>query len=465
MPDSTSPLYWSVAELIAAYQSRELSPVEVVEEALQRIDSFDPELKAFLGRCDALAREQASLAEQAYRAGDAAPLCGIPVSIKDTFHIKDHVTTFGSLAFKDNLSTHDSGVVRRLRQAGAVFTGKTNTSEFAQSATTENRFFDDCHNPWDTSRTTGGSSGGAAASVAAGLSSLAVGADGGGSIRIPASFSGVFGIKPGYGLCQDEDGLSAMSDFISPGPFSNCVADARIMLSVLADTQYVRQSTKKKLRIAWSKRPGNRPHDPDILKVCERAVQHLVELGHEVEEIELHIDGWEEAFAPLVLHNEFRERDYLLDEAIDLLTGYERRSLEAAREVSSEALEAGQVAHKAYRQRMIDLFEQYDFIVTPTTSVTAFPVGQRPDVIGGEDVHWLWGSFPCTAPFNVSGHPAASIPCGFSNSLPVGLQIVAPFMADGALLDICEDLEELIQFDNSRMKEIWSSPHDALKTA
>lgn len=468
MPDVATgipPVYWPVRDLVAAYRSRELSPVEVIEEALNRIDTFNPVLNAFLGRTDDLARSQAQEAEQAYAKGTAGVLSGVPVSVKDTFHVAGYVTTFGSLAYRANVSRHDSGVVKRLRAAGTVITGKTNTSEFAQSATAENLFADDCHNPWDIDRTSGGSSGGAAASVAAGLSSMAVGADGGGSIRIPAAFSGVFGLKPTYGLCHDENGLNAMHDFISPGPLTRRVADTRVILSVLAETAYPRLASKPGLRVAWCARPGNRPHDPQVISVTEAAVAKLAGLGHDVIEFDLELEGWEEAFGTLVLHNEYRERAHLLNEAPGMLTGYERRSLEIAGKLSAQDVATARRRHAGYRQRIQTLFDGFDLIITPTTAVTAFPVGKRPAEIDSRDVHWLWGAFPCTAPFNVSGNPAASLPCGLADSLPVGLQIIGPAFAESRILDIAEDLEETLELDQSRITGKWANPLPDLKIA
>ena len=462
---SISPVYWPVSELVAAYRSRELSPVDVIEDTLDRIDTFNPVLNAFLGRVDEQARKQALAAEQAYAKGVAGILSGVPVSVKDTFHMAGSVTTFGSLAYRANVSRHDSGVVKRLRDAGTVITGKTNTSEFAQSATAENLFADDCHNPWDISRTSGGSSGGAAASVAGGLSSMAVGADGGGSIRIPASFSGVFGFKPTYGLCHDENGLNAMSDFISPGPLTRRVADARLLLSVLGEKAYPRLSSRPGLRIAWSARPGNRPHDPQVISITEAAVLKLVEFGHNIIDYNLDINGWQEAFGPLVLHNEYRERAHLLNEAADILTGYERRSLEAARELSALDIEKARRRHAEYGRRVQTLFDDFDLIITPTTAVPAFPVGQRPVEIDNQEVQWLWGAFPCTAPFNVSGNPAASLPCGLVDSLPVGLQIIGPAFAESRILDIAEDLEEALDLDQAWIIDKWATPLHDLKIA
>ena len=463
VPAGMAPVYWPVSELVAAYRSRELSPVEVIEDTLDRIDTFNPLLNAFLGRMDEQARKQAVEAEQAYRKGAAGPLGGVPVSVKDTFHVAGCVTTFGSLAYQSSISNRDSGVVKRLRAAGTVITGKTNTSEFAQSATAENLFADDCHNPWDISRTSGGSSGGAAASVAAGLSSMAVGADGGGSIRIPAAFTGVFGLKPTYGLCHDENGLNAMSDFISPGPLTRRVADSRLFLSVLAETAYPRLASKPGRRIAWCARPGNRPHDPQVISITAAAVAKLAEFGHDIVEYELDIEGWEEAFGPLVLHNEYRERAHLLDDAADILTGYERRSLEIARELTVEDIEKARRRHAEYGRRIQTLFADFDLIVTPTTAVTAFPVGCRPTEIDRRDVHWLWGAFPCTAPFNVSGNPAASLPCGLLDSLPVGLQIVGPAFTENRILDIAEDLEEALDLDQAWIIDKWADPLPDLK--
>jgi len=201
MPDrgSESPVYWTIDSLIAAYREGVLSPVEVADEVLARTDRLNSSLHAYLVRFDDLTRRQAREAEAAYRAGRASPLSGVPISIKDTFPLAGAVTTFGSVVHRHNYTEHDSGVVRRLRAAGAVFTGKTNTAEFGQSATSDNRLGPEASNPWDVTRTLGGSSGGAAASVAAGLASVALAADGGGSIRIPASFTGLLGFKPFIG--------------------------------------------------------------------------------------------------------------------------------------------------------------------------------------------------------------------------------------------------------------------------
>ena len=466
MPDSRSlsdnPLYWPLKDLVAAYERRELSPVEVLELALTRIDAINPELNAFLGRTDELAREQAKSAEIAYRSGDAGLLSGIPVSIKDTYQIEGHVTTFGSLAYRSSVSAADSGVVRRLRAAGAVFTGRTNSAEFGQSATTENRFFPDVCNPWDITRTTGGSSGGAAASVLAGLSSIALGADGGGSIRIPAAFAGLIGLKPTYGLCKNEHGLAAMSDFVCPGPISWCVADARRMLSVLADRDYVRESTRSGFRIAWCAHPEGRPTDPVVDSVVQAAVGGLVQLGHRFEDYDIPLHGWDEVFGPLVLCEEEQQRGHLLESA-DLLTDYERKSLQAAQRLTKADIDLARSKHDEYRRRIHAIFDDFDFIVTPTTAVAPFAIGNAPRQVNGSRVSRTWGAYPFTAAFNVAGNPAVTIPCGFADALPVGLQLVGPMHADAELLNLAEDMEALLRYDRQAIMQKWALPDNEIE--
>ncbi len=451
-----SPLFWSLERLRAAYRERELSPVEVIEEALARISVINPKLNAYIGRLDELARSQALAAEKAWEKGTAKLLTGIPISIKDTFHIQDQLASYGSLVYQNNLVSRDSGVVRRLRDAGAVFIGRTNTSEFAQSATTENRFFDDAHNPWDPVKTAGGSSGGAAASVSAGLCSIAIGADGGGSIRIPASFTGLFGVKPTFGLCKDEGGLVAMEQFISPGPIARCVADARDICGVLADKRYIRGRIKKTLRLAFSARPSNCPHDSKLVEVFESAVAKLSNLGHQVVGQDIPLDGWQDAFGPLVLNTEWRERSHLLEKHSNQLTAYERRSLEAARKLTHSQIKSAFLAQKNYSVKIQKLFGKLDFLLMPTTAVTAFDVGHRPKMIDGESVRWLWGGFPCTAPFNVSGNPAVTIPCGFVNSMPVGMQIIGPKYSEEMLMNLSQDIEEILEIDLLDVAKRWS---------
>lgn len=447
-----------VAELVSAYRDRSLSPVEVTRTFLDRIEALDDQLHAFVEVTNELAMEQARDAERRYaEGGEVTALTGVPLSIKDAFHIKGVVTTLGSLIHRNHVAKNDSGVVRRLRASGAVFLGKTNTAEFGQSATTDNLLGPDTGNPWDPTRTPGGSSGGAAASVAAGLASVAVGSDGGGSIRIPAAFTGIVGLKPSPGVIRDEKGFRAMTDFVSAGPMANSVADARALFRILADTTVGRSPVSRGLRVGYCPRPEGRPVDPGVANALEHAARVLEELGHNVECTDLPITGWDEVFGPLVLEDEHRERGHLLEHSADQLTRYERSSLRAALALDPADVQRAHARLPEYRRRIDAVFDVYDLLLTPTTAVPAFPLGERPTEIAGEAVDQLWGAFPFAVPFNVGGTAAASLPCGLASGLPVGAQLVSRAGTEGFLLDICEQLEEALAFDRSALAKRWAT--------
>jgi Asp-tRNA(Asn)/Glu-tRNA(Gln) amidotransferase A subunit family amidase len=460
-----SPVFWPISLLVQAYRNRQLSPVEVAREAIERIERYDPQLRAFLTRLDDLALSQAAVAEKAYRSGSGLVLSGVPVSIKDTFDLAGARTTYGSQFHRDNVSARDSGAVKRLRAAGAVFIGKANTAEFGQSATTDNTLADDACNPWDITRTPGGSSGGGAASVAAGLATVALAADGGGSIRIPGAFTGLFGLKPTHGACKNEYGLAAMSDFVCPGPLARCVDDGRLMLEVLTGRNYPRKVTRKGLRIAWCPNPENRPVDPGVAEVVAGAVALLSELGHEVVETELPLTGWKDVFGPLVLDEERRERGHLLERPDGQLTDYERVTLEAGLGVTQDEIDRARRGHQEYIARLDNFMDGIDAIVTPATATCAFRLGQRPTQIDGRPVSELWGAVPFTSPFNVSGQPAADLPCGVVDGLPVAMQIVTRRNHEQLLLDLCEDMEMAIGFDLSPLWLRWPQLRHGLKEA
>ena len=438
-----SPLWWPLQRLVDAYRSGSLSPVEVSELAQARIAEVDPTLHAFVLATPELARGQAAAAEAAYRNGSAGPLAGVPVSIKDAFHIEGHVTTLGSLAHADDVARHDSGAVRRIRRAGAVVVGKTNVSEFCQSATTDNLLGPDTANPFDPRRTAGGSSGGAAASVASGTCTLGLGSDGGGSIRIPASFCGLVGFKPTYGSIDDDGGFRAFSPFVSAGPLARSVADARCLHSVLScDGAGVRDvpAEVRPLRIAWCPKPEGRPIDADVSHAAAAAVRQLEAGGHDVSGVELDLGGWEEVFGPLVLAEEGERRGHLL-RGPHQLTWYHRRSLMAAEQLDPGVVASARSALAHYRERVDRYFRDYDAIVTPATATTAFELGCRPGTINGEPVDRLWGAFPFAVPFNVSGHPAVVLPAGFADGLPAAIQLVGRHGGDAGLLSLAEQLE------------------------
>lgn len=453
MPES--PLFWSVTELLDAYRAGALGPVEVAKEALHRVERYDGALHAYLSVLEDELLTQAEAAAAAYAAGDARPLLGVPLAIKDAFHVAGAVTTCGSTFYAGQVAKHDSGVPQRLRAAGALFVGKTNTPEFCQSATTDNLLGPDTGNPWDPGRTAGGSSGGSATAVGAGLATAAVGSDGGGSIRIPAAFTGLVGVKPTPGLCQDERGFATMSEFASPGPLARTVADARLLLEVLADRTVAAVRDRGAVRVAWCPRPDGAPVEPEVLAHVERAVRLLGDLGHRVAEAQVPLAGWEALFAPLVLAEEYRERGHLLDLGQDRLTGYARRSLQAGRSLDPSVVQAAIAELPVFRARVREFFDAVDVVACPTVAVPAFPHGERPTNVAGQRVRRLWGAFPFTSPFNVAGTPAVTLPCGLVGGLPVGVQLVAAPGAEALLLDVAEALEEALAFDATALPARW----------
>ena len=457
--DRDSPLWWSVDQLQSAYREGTLSPVEVARETLVRIEAHDPQLHAFITVTGDELLSSARRAEGAYRRGHDAPLLGIPVAIKDVFHVAGVQTTLGSAVFRGQVSKEDSGAVARLRRAGAAFVGKTSTAEFGQSATTENQLLPDTGNPWDPGRTPGGSSGGSAAAVAAGLAVLGLGSDGGGSLRIPGAFTGLVGVKPSIGSCRDERGFRAMSDFQVPGPLARSTADARVMLEVLCDRPLPRNTTSQRT-VAWCGRPEGHPVHPGVTEKLEDVVQALKRMGAEGVETELPLQGWADIFAPLVLAEEHRERGHLLDFAADQLTDYERVTLEAGRNLDPETVASARLALSDYRCRIGDLFSTFDALLLPSVAVPAFPLGQRPRQIDGQRVNSLWGAFPFTVPFNVAGTPALTLPAGLAEGLPVGAQLVAPPGGEASLLDLAQDLEEALAVSAAALPGLWLTPAD-----
>ncbi len=430
---------WRMAELIA---SKELSPVEIVDLHLERIERLNPKLNAYLTITARDAREQAREAQAAVTRGQAlGPLHGVPVSIKDLEHTRGIRTTLGSLIYKDFVPDEDSIAVQRLRAAGAIILGKTNTPEFGLLGETKNRLGEDCRNPWDTRCTTGGSSGGSAAAVVAGLTPLATGSDSAGSINNPAGFCGAYGIKPTLGRVPSWP-LGAPMLFIHSGPIARTVRDAALMLEVIAGHDqrnplalreaapaYVESlsGALPALRIAWSPDMGFAPPDAEVLALAEQGAFVFEALGCRVEEAQIDIGNPFDIYNPInqgdthVAHGELLEEhagDLHPESVVELEPG---RHIDLAQYVTS--LE--RLWH--FRSQMAEFFETHDLLITPTNPVTAFPIGEAPREIGGRAVTPHWSTFmPLFICWNMTGYPTASVPCGFaSNGLPVGILITA----------------------------------------
>ena len=433
-------------QLAALIASKQVSPVELTELYFQRIDELDSKLNSYLTLDQDGAMKTAREAEQAVvRGDDLGPLHGLPISIKDLEISKGIRTTSGTLAYKDRVPDEDSIVVERVRDAGAIILGKTNVSEFGMLGAGENRLGDDCRNPWNTERTTGASSAGAGAAQAAGLCALATGSDGGGSIRIPASFCGLFGIKPTQGRVPRYGGAYTPilpNLFSQSGPMTRTVRDAAMLFQVLAGHDARDPSSMREpvpdfeaalerdidgLTIGWSPRFGYATVDPEVAEVTSTAVKVFEELGCSVDDSDLLFDSPFKTWWALAGASSHVTTGHLLETNADELSWYFREVLEAAAELSVEDYMLALGHRDVMRWQLEDQFEKFDLVMSPTMPITAFPVGQYPEEIGGikTQPNPHWGFIPFTHPINTAGYTAATVPCGFSSDgMPIGLQII-----------------------------------------
>jgi aspartyl-tRNA(Asn)/glutamyl-tRNA(Gln) amidotransferase subunit A len=440
----------SAAELSTAFSTRELSPVEVTEGCLARIEALDAEINAFCLVDAEAAHRQSEASEQRWLEGaPLSPLDGVPVAIKDLLLTKGWPTRRGSLTVDQKGPwTDDAPSVARLREAGAVFLGKTTTPEFGWKGTTDSPLTGVTRNPWNRKKTPGGSSGGSAAALAARFAPLALGTDGGGSIRIPACFSGVFGLKPSFGRVPAWP-LSPFGTVAHVGPMSRTVLDAAMLLNVIAKpdardwhalpytpTDYAAEieSGIKGKRIAFSPRLGHvRRVVPEVESLVAAAAKRFDDLGAHVEQIDPPGGDMMETFrtlwwagAAFLLGDLLNEKKAQLDPGL-------RQMAEEGAQISLKQYLSANAARGQYGSAMRQFMEGYDFLLTPSVATPAFDVGHLSpqDEDGNAWMNWTPFSFP----FNLTQQPAVSIPCGFTrDGLPVGLQIVGRMFDDAGVL-------------------------------
>jgi aspartyl-tRNA(Asn)/glutamyl-tRNA(Gln) amidotransferase subunit A len=437
---------------------KKLSPVELLDVIFRRVEVINPKLNAFLTLAKVAAYREAREAERAVIAGDhLGPLHGIPISIKDLIEVRGIPTSFGFAVLRNNIPQAEGPMIKRLRKAGAIIIGKTNTPEAGLAIHTENKLAT-TRNAWNADRTPGGSSGGAAAAVAAGISPLAVGTDGGGSIRIPASLSGIYGLKPTTGRVPLDVKDWGVSHVLCLGPLTRNVRDAAMLLNVMAGPDksdytcirtphpdYLKEldCKTKRLRIASSLDLGYGVGvDPEVANAFQNAVKVFESLGHSVEEATPKtippFDLWDINVSTRV----FLPFGFLLEEHPDELSDYARFYMELARDSRGVDVAKSWIEVEKIRGYFFDFFEEYDLLLTPTTAVTAFNIGQRDKSLGKGGIDWAF--CPFAAAFNFARNPAASVPCGFSSEgLPIGLQIVGRLQGEATVLQVSLAFEQV----------------------
>jgi aspartyl-tRNA(Asn)/glutamyl-tRNA(Gln) amidotransferase subunit A len=456
-----------------------LSPVEAAEVVLARIDAMDGAVNAFCALEPENVLAQARRAERAVARGEPlGPLHGVPLAVKDLIFAAGLPISGGSEAYRGFTPDIDDVAVERLRAAGAIVLGKTNANEFGVGAnTTDSPTGGTTRNPWDLGRAVGGSSGGSAAAVAAGMAPAALGSDGGGSIRIPSSFCGIYGLKPSFGRiplypgCRDPryPGLSAWESLEHIGPMTRTVADAALLLDVLTGPDpRDRHSLPREfgalapgafdprldeLTVGFSPDlGGGTPVEPEVRTLVERAAAQFEALGARVEPVDRPFaDPVPILAATIPLEFDLGSMRPLVDAHRATLNSRiaEWVDTEWRGEDFSDAL----TARKRLALEVAELFGRYDLLLTPTTPTPALPLElPKPMTIGGHkiaDPRRMLQPFVCA--FNLTGNPAASLPCGFTaDGLPVGLQVVGGHLADLLVLRASLAYEAIAPWDRPR---------------
>jgi len=440
----------SIAEAASLLREKKISPVELTTACLTRIEQLDPSINAFITVMDDSALAQARKAEAEIRSGNwRGPLHGIPVGLKDLIDTAGVKTTCASALFAERVPTEDAEIVRRLKQAGAVLIGKQNMQEFAYGGTSTSSHYGPVHNPWDVERIAGGSSGGGAAAVATGMCFAAIGTDTGGSVREPAAFCGIVGLKPTYGRVSVRGVFPLSPSLDHVGPLCRNVTDTALMLQVIAGydrldatsvewpvESYVDAlNTTTKPRIGIVRQPFFEGLDAEIEEAMNEALGKLTQMCSALVEIELPpTPAAVQAPEVYAVHSQY------FAASPELYGRWIRERLKQAASVGTVAYVEARQQLDRVRRSVQDVFSKVDILVTPTTPVPPITITEAlnmsPDPAGE-----LW--LRNTRPFNAYGLPTISIPCGFTSAgLPIGLQLAGPHFCEASLLSFAHTFEQ-----------------------
>ena len=473
-------LFLSAVSAAALIRRKKLSPVDYMEAVLGAVERLQPTLNCFITITAEDARRGAKAAEQAVMSGaPLGPLHGIPVSVKDLIPTKGVRTTFGSIAFTDNIPDRDDALVTRLRAAGAIMIGKTTTPEFGIKGQTDAPIYGVTRNPWNLERTPGGSSGGAAAAVAAGLGPIGLGSDGAGSTRIPAACCGLVGLKGTTGAIPYQEARDAFANVVAAGPLTRTVADCAVMQAAMGGDDPMDPWTAHAeplgrvspallsqdltgLRIGYLSRSGAKRTSADVAKGVEASLKVFSDLGAEVEEVQVEVDWMPEEQRALYLSSIANNLGHIVDRFGDKTDPVLRAYVEAGRKYDIATYIKALSARTRMFRAVQGLFEKYDFLVSPTITRTALAANYNAatDVVEVDGVSvgpTQPGLTGFVYPFNLTGHPALAVPSGWgADGMPTSVQIVGPRHSDSSVLRLGGLLEQA---------RPWADHKPALATA
>jgi len=439
---------------------RELSPVEVMRRTLATIEAVNPLVNAFVAmRAEEAMKEAKELEARIGKGITAGPLAGVPLGVKDLEDVKGMVTSFGSIPYKKHMAVQDSIQVARLRASGAIVVGKTNTPEFGFTGFTKNRLYGVTRNPWNREKTPGGSSGGSAAAVAAGMVPIATGSDAGGSIRIPACYSGCFGFKPTHGRIPfGPTARLYMTRTWTLGPITRTVEDAALYLACTAGNHWADPDSlprpslsyvdalkvrPTKLKMAFSPDLGYARVQKKVMTLVEQAAVSFEDMGHSVEIWKGKLPNVAQEWSDLMNWELYGQIGHDL-ERIRLELGRTLvQSLDSARALTVGDHMRIQESRTVLNRVLGEVFDRFDLLLTPTMPTEAFAAkGPPPTEVDGQPIPLL-GATAFTYPFNLSGHPAATVRVGLTRAgLPAGLQIIGPRHRDERVLQAAHAYEE-----------------------
>ncbi len=458
---STDLAYLTAGDLARLYRARALSPVEVTKALLVRAEASQASINAFITIDHAGAMQAARDSQARFDRGAAlGVLDGVPYSVKDLTNTAGLRTTMGSRVMKDFVPSDDAVPVARMRAAGGVLFGKTTTPEWGHKAMTDSPLFGVTRNPWHAERTCGGSSGGAGAAVAAGLGPIALGTDGGGSIRIPAANCGIVGLKQTLGRIPNIHAADLFANHSYIGPMTRGAADAALMFAALEGPDHrdpygmraprrlppLPPGTLAGLRIGWALKAGNPRVAADVEATCNASLAAFEAMGASIEPFTIDFAQHVEVFQ-VTWQTSLRARlKELIEKSGEPVAASLAQTIEQGARHSAVDLAKAQALRTSFFRDVEILFQRFDMLATPMMARDALPLTQDPlaeiEIDGVRAGTMRRDLYPYTWPFNLTGHPAISVPCGFSaDGLPLGFQLVGPWDADERLLDLAQRLE------------------------